>query len=103
MDELLRRVVVHGDFLEHYLTFRVEILERRLEHHVGHDVERRLRVRIGDTCIHHRVLPGSRGIQLAAEPVEDLGDLLRRVAPRPLEQHVLDEVRRPRLRVGLVP
>ena len=42
------------------------------------------------------------GVQLAAELVEDLRDLLRRVARRALEEHVLDEVRDARARVRLV-
>src|SRR5262249_29431963 len=57
---------------------------------------------VGHARVDHGVLAGGRGVQLAAEPVEDLGDLLRAVARRALEEQVLDEVREARLGVGLV-
>jgi hypothetical protein len=39
------------------------------------------------------VLPRSGGVELAAEPVERLRDLLRGVARRTLEEQMLEEVR----------
>src|SRR5437763_1041628 len=45
---------------------------------------------------------GRRRVQLAAECVEDLRDLLRRVVLGALEQQVLEEVRDTGLRVGLI-
>ena len=77
VDELLRRVLVHRDLLEDDLALRVELRERRREDHVGHDVDRRFEVRVGHARVEHRVLARSGGVQLAAEPVERLGDLLR--------------------------
>ena len=79
VDELLRRVLVHRDLLEHDLALRVELGEGRREHHVGHHVDRRLEVRVGDARVDDRVLARRRRVQLAAEPVEGLGDLLRAV------------------------
>ena len=93
VDELLRRVLVHRDLLEHDLALGVELGERRREDHVGHHVDRRLDVRVGDARVEHRVLARRRRVQLAAEPVERLGDLLRGVARRALEEQVLEEVR----------
>jgi hypothetical protein len=92
VDELLRRVLDHRDLLEHNLPLGVELGERRREDHVGHHVERRLQVAVGDARIDDGVLARGGGVQLPAEPVEDLGDLLRVVRARPLEEQVLDEV-----------
>ena len=55
-----------------------------------------------DARVDDRVLARSGGVQLPAHGVEDLGDLLRRVAVRALEEQVLDEVRDARALVPLV-
>ena len=102
VNELLGRVLVHRDLLEHDLALGVEVGECGREHHVGHQVERRLHLCIRDARIDHRVLARGGGVQLPAETVEDLGDLLRGVGARALEEQVLDEVRRARLGVRLV-
>ena len=57
---------------------------------------------VGHARVDDGVLARGGGVQLAAEAVEGLGDLLRAVAGRALEEQVLDEVRDARLRVGLV-
>ena len=93
VDELLGRVFVHGDLLEHDLALGVELGERRREDHVRHHVDRRLEVRVRYAGVEDGVLPGCRRVQLAAETVEDLRDLGRRIAGRALEQQVLEEVR----------
>ena len=62
----------------------------------------RLEAVVRDPRVDDGRLARRRGVQLAAELVEDLGDLLRRVARRALEQQVLDEVRDAGARVGLV-
>ena len=80
VDELLRRVLVHRDLLEHDLALGLELVEERREDHVAHHVERRLEVDVGDARVDDRVLARGRRVQLAAEPVEDLGDLERAVA-----------------------
>ena len=91
-DELLRRVVHHGDLLEHDLSLGVEVVEAGSEDHVGHDVERRLQVLVEHARVDDRVVAGRGGVQLAAEGVEDLGDLEGRVGRRALEEQVLEEV-----------
>ena len=91
--ELLRGVLVHRDLLEHHLPFLVGLRERRREDHVGHHLERRVEVVVGDAGVDDGVLPGGRGVQLGSHRVEGLRDLLRLEPPRALEQHVLDEVR----------
>ena len=102
VDEILRRVLVHRDLLEHDLALRVEVGEGRREDHVRHHVDRGLQVLVGDARVDDRVLAGGGRVQLAAERVEDLGDLLRAVRARALEEQVLDEVRDAGLRVALV-
>ena len=91
-DQLLRRVLDHGDLLEHDLPLGVEVGEGRREHHVGHDVERRLEVLVEDAGVHDRVVASRSGVQLAAEGVEDLRHLERRVGRAALEEQVLHEV-----------
>ena len=102
VDELLRLVLVHRDLLEHDLALGVELGERRREDHLPHHVERGLEPVVGDARVDDRVLARGGRVQLAAEPVEDLGDLLRAVRGRALEEQVLEEMRDARLRVGLV-
>jgi len=59
-------------------------------------------VLVGDARVDDRVLARRRGVQFAAEGVEHLGDLLRRVGARAFEEQVLDEVGDTGLRVALV-
>ena len=103
VDELLRLVLVHRDLLEHDLALGVDLGEERRVDHVGHDVDRLVEVVVGDPRIDDRVLARGGGVQLAAHRVEDLGDLLRGVALRALEEQVLDEVRDAGALVPLVP
>jgi hypothetical protein len=91
--ELLRGVVVHRDLLQHHLPLRVELGELRREDHVAHHVHRRLEMVVGDAGVDEGVLARRRGVQLAAEPVEDLRDLEGAEAAGALEEQVLDEVR----------
>ena len=99
---LLRRVLVHRDLLEDDLPLGVELGEERRVDHVGHHVDRQLELVVGDARVDDGVLARRGGVQLAAEPVEDRRDVLRRVVARALEEQVLDEVRRAGLRAALV-
>ena len=101
-DQLLRRVLDHGDLLEDHLPFRVDVGEGRGEDHVGHDVERGLEVLVEDARVHDGVVAGRRRVQLAAERVEDLRHLERRVGGRALEEQVLEEVADAGVRIVLV-
>ena len=100
--ELLRRVLVHRDLLEHDLALGLELGERRREDHVAHHVDGGHEMVVGDARVDERVLARRRGVQLAAEAVEDLRDLERAVPAGALEEQVLDEVRHARLRRLLV-
>ena len=96
--ELLRGVLVHRDLLEDHLALGVDVVEARAEDHVAHHVDGRDEVLVGHAGVDDRVLARRRSVQLAAERVEGLGDLLRVEAVGALEQEVLDEVREARLR-----
>ena len=102
VDEVVGRVLNHRDLLEHDFALGVDVHEGRPEDHVRHYVERALESHVRDARVDDRRLARGGGVQLAAELVEDLGDLLRRVAGRALEEHVLDEVRDARARIRLV-
>ena len=102
MDQLLRRVLDHRDLFEDDLALGVEVDELRREDQVGHHIERFLDVLVEHARVDDGVVACGRRVQLAAEAVEDLSDLLRRVLLRPLEEQVLQEVRDPRVRVVLV-
>jgi len=75
--ELLGLVVVHGDLLEHDLALSVELGEAGRKDHFAHHVERRLQLVVRNARVDDGVLARGGGVQLAAEGVEDLGDLLR--------------------------
>ncbi len=75
--ELLRRVLVHRDLLEHDLALLVDLGEGGREDHVRHHLERRLDVVIGDARVDDGVLARGRRVQLGAHRVERLRDLLR--------------------------
>ena len=77
VDEIVRRVLDHRDLLEHDLPLRVELVERRPVHHVRHDVDRSLEPFVGDARIDDGRLPRRGRVQLSAQLVEDLRDLLR--------------------------
>ncbi len=92
VDEVLRVVVDHRDLLEHDLAFGIDLLERRVVDHPDHHVQRLLDAVVGYAGVDERRLARGGRVQLAAEPVEDLRDLLRRVRAGALEEQVLDEV-----------
>ena len=102
VNQVVRGVLHHRDLLEHDLALGVDVHERRTEDHVRHDVDRSFQAIVRDPCVDDGRLPRGGGVQLAAELVEDLGDLLRRVVRRALEQQVLDEVRHAAARLRLV-
>jgi hypothetical protein len=102
VDEVLGVVVDHRDLLEHDLALAVDVFEGGCEHHVRHRVERALDMGVGHARVDDGRLARGRGVQLAAHRVEELGDLLRAVPLRALEEQVLDEVRDPGARPRLV-
>ena len=79
VDELLRVVLDHRDLLEHDLALGVDLGEDGLVDHAHHHVECGLEPVVGHARVDDGRLARGGGVQLAAEPVEDLGDLLRAV------------------------
>jgi hypothetical protein len=80
VDEVLWVVVDHRDLLEHDLALRVDVVEGRREHHVGHRVERVGQVAVRHARVDDGRLAGRRGVELAAHCVEQLGDALGAVS-----------------------
>ena len=102
VDAVLRLVLVHRDLLQHHLALGVDVGVGRRQQHLREQVEDLVGVLVEEAGVQvRRLLAGGR-VDRGAEPVEALGDLDRRVARRPLEQQVLEEVRDPGLRRGLV-
>ena len=99
---LLGLVLVHRDLLEDHLALGVDLDQPRTEHHVGHHVERGRQMLVDHAGEDRGRLLAGAGVELGAHPIEDLVDLDRLVAVGPLEQQVLEQVRQPRLAVGLI-
>ena len=104
-DVALRRVEVHVHFLEDHTLFLRDLglVELRVEEHVGEDVECGVAcLRAAADVVARQLLPGER-VELPADRV-DLGRDRPRGRPslRPLEEHVLGEVRDPFRLGGLV-
>jgi len=95
VDEILWHVVDHRDLLEHDLALAVDVGKRRRYHHVAHRIERAAHVGVRHARVDDRRVPRRCRVELAAHRIEQLGELERVVARRPLEEQVLDEVRDP--------
>ena len=102
VDEVLRVVLHHRDLLQDDLPLGVDVVEGGVVDHAGHHVEGRLEPVVRDACVDDRRLARGGRVQLAAETVEELRDLLGAVRPGALEEQVLDEVRDPGTGVRLV-
>ena len=77
MHLVLRLVLVHRDLLEHDLALRVDVGVRRAEKHVRHDPERLFEMLVEEMGVEDRRLLAGGGVDVGAEGVEDLRDLLR--------------------------
>ncbi|HET9004259.1 MAG TPA: hypothetical protein VFN39_09710 [Gemmatimonadaceae bacterium] len=93
--QVIRGVVHHADLLEHDLPLELEILgaDRRPEDDVGDHVRRLVQVLVEDARLEGGVLPRRVGVERPAELLERERDVARRTGRRPLEHHVLEEVR----------
>ena len=101
-DAVLGVVLVHRDLFEHDLALGLQLAHQRAPHHVGDHVKGALQVAVEHARVHRgRLLVGAR-VELGAHRIEDLVDLLRAVALRTAEQHVLEQVRDTGLGVVLV-
>ena len=105
VDQIVRRVFHHLDLLDDHLLLPLDILgiEGRVEDDVGEHVERQRQMLVEHLDVVAGVLFGGEGVELAANRVDLLGDVLGGPGPSPLEQHVLDEVGNAATFGGLVP
>ena len=103
VDEIGGRILHHGDLFQHDFALAVEVCESGREQHVGHDVERKPKLVVQETAVDHDVFTRRACVELPAKGVENLGDLLRRVLRRALEQEMLYEVAGPDQRRGFIP
>ena len=94
VDKLVRRVLVHLDLFEDDLLLFIELhgIERRVQKHVGQDVESQRDVAIDDLCVVAGRLFVGEGVEVSADAVHRLGDLARAATWRSFKKHVFDEV-----------
>ncbi len=102
VDEVLGRILHHGDLLQHHFALAIEVGEGGGEEHVGHHVQRHRQLVVQEAPVDDHVLPRGAGVQLPPKGVEDLGDLFRRELRRPLEEEVLYEMSGADERIGLI-
>ena len=93
--EVVGRVLGGADLLHDHVLLALQFLriERRLGQDVGQHVERERHVGLE----HARVIGGGlvtgRGVEIAADRLDLLGDLARGAPRRALERHVLEQMR----------
>ena len=104
MHQIVRRVLHHLDLFEHHLLLALDVtgVERRVEDQVGEHVDGAWEMLVDHFDVVAGALLGGERIELPAERVDLLGDLLGRPGRRALEQHVLDEMRNARVGGALV-
>ena len=103
--QIVGRVLDHLDFFEDdfLLAFDVDVVERRTEHDVGEDVDRKRQMLVEHLHVVAGVFLGGERVELAADRIDRLRDIFGRARGGALEQHVLDEMRDAAVFVGLVP
>src|SRR5688500_3868050 len=96
-DQVVGRVLDHADLLEDHPPLELEILgaEQWAKDQVGDDIGGMLEVLVEHARLIRRVLAGGVGVERAAERLQGQGDVLRAPRGRPLEHHVLEEMRHP--------
>ena len=95
VDEVVRRVLDHLDLFEDDLLLALDVVgaERRVADDVGEDVDGQRQVLVEHLDVVARVFLGRERVELAADGIDRLSNVLGGAAARSLEEHVLDEVR----------
>ena len=95
VDEVVGRVLDHLDLFDDDFLLALDVLgaERRVADDIGEDVDRERQMLVEDFDVVARVLLGGERVELPADGVNRLGNILGRAAGGALEQHVLDEMR----------
>ena len=103
--EIVRRVLDHLDFFEDDLLFAldVDLVKRGTQHDIRQDVDGDRHVLVEHFHVVAGVFLGGEGVELPADRVDRLRDVLGRARGRALEQHVLDKMSDAALLVRLVP
>ncbi len=102
VDAVLRLVLVHRDLLQHDVALGVDFGIGRRQQHLRQEVEDLLGVLVEEAGVQVGGLLAGGGVDRGTQPVQLLGNLDRREAGGSLEQQVLEEMRDPSLRRGLV-
>ena len=104
MDEIVGRVLDHLDLFEDdfLLTLDVHLVKRRAQHDIRQDVDGQWKMFVEHFDVVARVLLRRKRVELPANRIDGLRDVLGGARRRALEQHVLDEVRDAAFFVGLV-
>ena len=102
--QVRRLVGVHQDLVEDHRALCLDVVgaQRRRPHDVAQDVEAERQVVREEAHVEGRVLLRGEGVAVTAHLVELLGDRRCRAPWRPLEEEVLQEVRRAGELAGLV-
>ena len=95
MNQVVGRVLDHLDFFEDHFLFTtdVDLAERRVHDDVGQHLDRQRQMLVEHLEVVAGVLLGREGVHLPPDGVDGLSDVFSRARVRPLEKHVLDEVR----------
>ncbi len=103
-DDIVRRIGDRADFLDDDVLFahQFHAVESGLGQNVGQDVERERHVVLEHSRIVSGAFGAGRGIEIAADRLDLLGDLAGRTPPRALERHVLEKMRNAVLVMKLV-
>ncbi len=97
VDQVVRRVLHHADLFEDDAPLHLDVglREARAEDDVGQQIERDVDLLVEHVRVEGGVLLPREGVHVPAENVDDAGDVGRRTALGPLEDQVLEEMRRP--------
>ena len=104
VDQVVRRVLDHLDLFEDHLLLALDLVRRkcRTKHDVREQVDREREVLVEHLDVVAGVFLRGERVELAADGVDCLRDVLSGAGRGALEEHVLDEVGDPAARLDLV-
>ena len=105
VDQIVGGVLDHLDLFEDHLLLALDVLgvKGRVEHEVRQHVESRRQMLVEHLDVVARVLLRGEGVQVPAEAVDLLRDVLGAARRGALEEHVLHKVRDAAVLLGFVP
>ncbi len=104
VDEIVRRVLDHLDLFEDHLLLALDLVGRecRTKHDVGEQVDRERQMLVEHLDVVAGVFLRGERVELPADRIDRLRDVLGRAGRGALEEHVLDEVGDAAARLDLV-